>query len=60
MGICGINVFIFQVVWEFDLTEFIEKESLRVIFECTDLDKSMFMSFDSCGLSSAINQLMVR
>ena len=59
MGICGINVFIFQVVWEFDLTEFIEKEFLRVIFECTDLDKSMFMSFDSCDLSSAINQLMV-
>ena len=59
MGISGINVFIFQIVWKFDLTEFIKKESLRVIFECTDLEKSMFMSFDSCGLSSAINQLMV-
>ena len=59
MGMSAINVFIFQVVWKFDLTEFIEKESLHVIFECMDLDKSMFMSFDSYGLSSAINQLMV-
>ena len=57
MGISGINVFIFQIVWKFDLTEFIKKESFHVIFECKDLDESMFMSFDSCGLSSSINQL---